>query len=97
CVKLLPEHQGRLLHDILRIRHIRHQRRHIAENLPLTAQEQREKLLLGGGRIFEGTSGFGGHALAVVILPVEVGFWTKVLRDSLRTRQRATSSRNPKS
>src|SRR5205814_151706 len=46
-VKFLPERDGRLLNNILRVRDIRNQRGHIAKDFPLTAQKQREKLLLG--------------------------------------------------
>lgn len=46
-VKFLPKSDGRLLNNILRIRDIRNQRGHIPKDFPLTAQKQREKLLLG--------------------------------------------------
>src|SRR4051812_25485102 len=46
-VKFLPKGDGRLLNNVLRVRDIRNQRGDVAKNFPLTAQKQREKLLLG--------------------------------------------------
>ena len=38
-VEFFPQRQRGLLHDVLRVRHVWHQRGHVAKDLPLTAQE----------------------------------------------------------
>ena len=48
----MERRQRGLLHDVLRVRHIRHQRRHVTKNLPLAAEEQRKKPLLRGVLVF---------------------------------------------
>lgn len=50
-IELFPKRQRSLLNDILRIAHVRHQRRHIPEYLPLAAEKQRQELLLPRGLI----------------------------------------------
>src|SRR5829696_6406126 len=61
-VEFLPKRQRGLLHDVLRVRHIRHQRGNVTKNLPLAPQEQRKKSLLRGILVFGLSRRVWGHA-----------------------------------
>src|SRR5688572_23466612 len=58
-----PKRRCRLLHNVLRGRHVRHQRRYVTKNLPFAAQEQRKESLLRGVLVFGMARWVWCHAL----------------------------------